>query len=232
MLINPEEMHDGWASEKKQLDYVMVYIKPEKFLDLLESKEMIKFSDPIIFDPKLMNNILDFTSSVINEKEDALCSESLVSLINNFSPSLIDKEYSSDDSLIKKSKDIINSNLGEVLKLDDVSAEFGMSKYQFIRAFKSVSGLSPYQYYINSKIEKSRELLDKYKDVYSAVAELDFTDLTHLNRHFKTDLRCYCIGICELRELKKGWSLPSVTARPCSHGNENTQNTTNKGLVI
>ncbi len=185
MLINPEEMHDGWSWEQNRLDYVMVYIKADKFLELRESPEMMKFSDPIIHDRKLMKNIMDFTSSVIYEHEDALCSESLVTLMNNFSGSLISRRIGSDDRLIKKSKEIINSSLNEILKLDRISDEFGLSKYQFIRAFKAGSGLSPYQYYINSKIVKARDILDKYRDAYSAVAELDFTDLTHLNRHFK-----------------------------------------------
>ncbi len=185
MFFNPEEMHDGWSWERNRLDYVMVYIKPDKFLDLIEAREMIKFPEPIIHNRKLLNNILDFTSAVIYEQEDALCSESLVNLMNNFSSPLLSSKCSPDDYLIKKSKDIINSSLSRVLKLDYISAEFGMSKYQFIRAFKSGTGLSPYQYYINSKIEKARDILDMYRDVYSAVAELDFTDLTHLNRHFK-----------------------------------------------
>ena len=185
MLFNPEEIHDGWSWERNRLDYVMVYIKPGKFLDLIEAREMIKFPDPVIHNSRLLDNILDFVNAVIYEQEDALCSESLVALMNNFSSLLLSSRYSQDDYLIKKSKDIINSSLSEILKLEDISAEFGMSKYQFIRAFKSGAGLSPYQYYINSKIEKARDIVEKYKDVYSAVAELDFTDLTHLNRHFK-----------------------------------------------
>lgn len=39
MLFNPEQIHDGNAGHYKEgLDYVMLYIKPELFLEGLEKK--------------------------------------------------------------------------------------------------------------------------------------------------------------------------------------------------
>lgn len=37
----------------------------------------------------------------------------------------------------------------------------------------------------NCKIEYAKQLIEKNSDVYSAVAECGFVDLTHLNKHFK-----------------------------------------------
>jgi AraC-like DNA-binding protein len=73
-----------------------------------------------------------------------------------------------------------------VLKLDDLSQEFDMSKYQFIREFKHHTGISPYQFFLNCKVEHAKQFIEKNKDIYTAVAECGFVDLTHLNRHFKS----------------------------------------------
>nr|WP_103104594.1 AraC family ligand binding domain-containing protein [Brevibacillus reuszeri] len=44
MLFNPEQTHDGMAHDETGLDYVMVYIDPQLFLEISEQKEC-GFSD-------------------------------------------------------------------------------------------------------------------------------------------------------------------------------------------
>nr|WP_275299053.1 helix-turn-helix transcriptional regulator [Clostridium sp. YIM B02500] len=81
---------------------------------------------------------------------------------------------------------MIYYNLENVLRLDDICRELNMSKFQFIRLFKANTGISPYQYFLNCKVEMAKKLIEKNRDVYSAVAECGFVDLTHLNKHFKS----------------------------------------------
>ena len=70
-------------------------------------------------------------------------------------------------------------------KLTDLAHEFGMSKFQFIRYFKEQTGITPYQFLLNSKIEEAKNIIEIGKDIHLAVSELGFSDLTHLNRQFK-----------------------------------------------
>ncbi|MGG1880241.1 AraC family transcriptional regulator [Paenibacillus cisolokensis] len=80
---------------------------------------------------------------------------------------------------------MIHASLNDVLKLDELSRELGMTKYQFIRAFKASTGISPYRFFLNSKLEHAKRIIEQKKDIYSAVADCGFVDLSHLNRHFK-----------------------------------------------
>lgn len=80
---------------------------------------------------------------------------------------------------------MLHSDLGNVLKLEEISKELNLSKFQFIRMFKSHTGITPYQYFLNCKIEHAKQLIEKNRDIYQTVAECDFVDLTHLNKHFK-----------------------------------------------
>ena len=73
-----------------------------------------------------------------------------------------------------------------MLNLGDISNELGLSKFQFIRLFKGRAGITPYQYFLNCKIERAKQLIEEKRDVYAAVAECGFVDLTHLNKHFKS----------------------------------------------
>jgi len=53
MLFNPEQVHDGRSQDKTGIDYVMVYINPKLFLEILGQKDMVKFPFPIIYNHRL-----------------------------------------------------------------------------------------------------------------------------------------------------------------------------------
>lgn len=185
MLFNPEQPHDGMAHDKTGIDYVMLYIEPKLFSELLERKDKLRFSDPIVYDKRLEQKILNLSDAVLNEKDEALCNELLLSLADSFQPDLFEN-YKKDNALTIKAKEMIHSNLENVLKLDDICKELDISKYQFIRIFKTSTGISPYQYFLNCKVENAKLIIEETKDVYSAVAGCGFVDLTHLNKHFKS----------------------------------------------
>jgi AraC-like DNA-binding protein len=186
MLFNPEQIHDGKAEHYKEgLDYVMLYIKPELFLEGLEKKEIIKFSNPIIYDEKIKQDILNLNSAILNEKDEVICSELYLNLVDNFSSKDFLIHYKNETEFIKKAKEMMYYELDNVLDLEQMSKEFNISKFQFIRMFKSNTGLSPYQYFLNTKLIHAKKYLDATKDLYATVVEFGFTDLSHLNRHFK-----------------------------------------------
>lgn len=186
MLFNPEQTHDGMAHDMTGLDYVMLYIEPQLLLEVTEKKDIVHFSTPIVYDFRLEQRILRLSNAILNEKDEALCSELLLSLTDSLVQTDLTTDYKKDNALIRKAKDLLHVNLENVLKLDEVCKELGLSKFQFIRFFKTHTGISPYQYYLNCKVEHAKHLIETKKDIYSAVAECGFVDLTHLNRHFKS----------------------------------------------
>ncbi|RPK08178.1 AraC family transcriptional regulator [Priestia endophytica] len=186
MIFNPEQAHDGMAHDKTGLDYVMLYIDPQLLLNVSEKKEIVRFSTPIVYDYQLEQQVLGLSHAVLSEQDEALCSELLLSLTDRLIHTNLSTDYKKDNALIKKAKDMIHYNLGKVLKLDEICTELHLSKFQFIRLFKAHTGISPYQYFLNCKVEYAKQLIEKNKDVYSAVAECGFVDLTHLNKHFKS----------------------------------------------
>ncbi|TCO69227.1 AraC family transcriptional regulator [Marinisporobacter balticus] len=186
MLFNPEQPHDGMAYDKSGIDYVMLYIEPILFLEILEKKDILCFSSPIVYNYRLEQRILSLSNAILRGNDEALCSELLLSLTDSFIQTNLCISYKKDCALIRKAKDIIHCNLENILRLDDICKELDLSKFQFIRLFKANTGISPYQYFLNCKVELAKQLIEKNKDIYSAVAKYGFVDLTHLNKHFKS----------------------------------------------
>ncbi|MFF2912697.1 helix-turn-helix domain-containing protein [Paenibacillus sp. NPDC057934] len=187
MFFNPEQVHDGMAHDKSGLDYVMLYIDTQMLLEGIGKKDIVRFSTPILYDNRLGQRVVNLSQAILSEKDEALCSELFLSLTDSLvlqtNLSLDDKK---DGSIIRKAKDMIYGNLEHVLKLDEICTELDLSKYQFIRLFKAHTGISPYQYFLNCKVERAKQLIEKNRDIYSAVAACGFFDLTHLNKHFKS----------------------------------------------
>ena len=186
MLFNPEQVHDGMAHDETGLDYIMLYIEPQLLLEAIEVKDLVRFSTPIVYDDRIEQNILNLSRAILSGKEEALCSELLISLTDSLIQTDLSTHYKKDDTLVRKAKDMLHTNLDNVLKLDEICKELNISKFQFIRSFKAHTGIPPYQYFLNCKIERAKHLIEENGDIYSAVAECGFVDLTHLNKHFKS----------------------------------------------
>ncbi|MCR8658796.1 helix-turn-helix transcriptional regulator [Paenibacillus endoradicis] len=185
MLFNPEQAHDGRAHDEEGLDYVMLYIDPQLILDVIEKKNIVRFSTPIVYDYRIEQRILSLSKAILSDKDEAYCSELLLSLTDSLIHNNLCADYKKDNELIRKAKDMLHNNLENVLKLEEICKELNLSKFQFIRWFSTHTGITPYQYFLNCKIERAKQLLDNNRDIYSAVTECGFFDLTHLNRHFK-----------------------------------------------
>lgn len=185
MLFNPEQSHDGMSHDQTGIEYVMLYIDPTVFSEIFEKKGLPHFSSPVIFDTDLRHMIINLSQAVLDEKDEAFCSELLLNLADCIRPNLGLNDRK-DDFMTRKAKDIIQCSLSDAIRLDDISKVLDISKYQFIRAFKASTGISPYQYFLNCKVEHAKQLIEKTGDIYTAVAEYGFVDITHLNRHFKS----------------------------------------------
>lgn len=69
---------------------------------------------------------------------------------------------------------MIYYELDNVLDIEQMSKEFNISKFQFIRMFKSNTGMSPYQYFLNTKLIHAKKYLDTTKDLYGCIVEFGF----------------------------------------------------------
>ncbi|MCY1626000.1 AraC family ligand binding domain-containing protein [Staphylococcus pettenkoferi] len=53
MLFNPEETHDGQSYDAQGLEYIMLYIKPAMLREALGLTTNVKFTTPIIYNPRI-----------------------------------------------------------------------------------------------------------------------------------------------------------------------------------
>ncbi|MEM9329323.1 MAG: AraC family transcriptional regulator, partial [Bacteroidota bacterium] len=82
--------------------------------------------------------------------------------------------------------DLIHGNYLSTLELDDISRYCGLSKFHFIRTFKTLYGLTPVRYINHLKAVKARELITSSDKPFSQIAlEVGFSELSSFTRFFK-----------------------------------------------
>lgn len=87
---------------------------------------------------------------------------------------------------LKQAVDYIHDHLAEDICLEQIADYLGLSRYHFCRLFKRSTGLSPYQYVIQCRVERAKQLLRKGGLSLGEIAvDCGFSHQSHLHHHFK-----------------------------------------------
>lgn len=84
-----------------------------------------------------------------------------------------------------QAKSLIDESITENLSLEKIAYQIGISKYHFIRVFKSVFGISPYQYQKRKRLELAKlDLLSGNEILFTAI-RYGFSDAPTFTKAFK-----------------------------------------------
>lgn len=87
---------------------------------------------------------------------------------------------------LRRVVEYLKTKLPEQVELQELSSLVGLSQWHFARAFKASTGLSPYQYQLDSRLQMAKQHLASTDLSLEAVAEATgFGDAMHLIRVFK-----------------------------------------------
>jgi AraC family transcriptional regulator len=80
----------------------------------------------------------------------------------------------------------IQDQLDADLTVSGIAHAVGVSRNHFTKLFKESTGQTPYQYVVDARVKKAKELLTTGKFTISEAAHhVGFVDQSHLTRHFK-----------------------------------------------
>jgi AraC family transcriptional regulator len=87
---------------------------------------------------------------------------------------------------MRRIRDFVEAHLETDIRLDMMAAVSGRSTEYFVRIFKATAGVSPYQYVLNLRIERAKELLGVEGSSIADVAlRCGFSHQEHLTRMFR-----------------------------------------------
>ena len=87
---------------------------------------------------------------------------------------------------LKQVTDYINTHLADDISLSELATRVKLSQSHFSHLFRQSTGKSPYQFLIQQRVDRARELLLKQDTTIADVAiSVGFYDQSYLSRHMK-----------------------------------------------
>jgi AraC family transcriptional regulator len=82
--------------------------------------------------------------------------------------------------------DYINERLDRKIELTDLAQLLGISQFHFSHLFKQAIGVSPYQYLIQQRIERAKQLLQQLdRSIMDVALDCGFNSHSHLSKQFR-----------------------------------------------
>jgi AraC family transcriptional regulator len=81
---------------------------------------------------------------------------------------------------------LVESDSARPVRLKDLAASAGMSRYHFLRVFRRLTGMTPYQYLISARMRRAAlELASTRRPVLDIALDSGFGDLSTFNHRFR-----------------------------------------------
>ncbi|MHA2938979.1 AraC family transcriptional regulator [Vibrio sp. RC27] len=192
VAINPSEVHTGFSGSPEGWRYRMFYFNMKSLNDTFENScfPLDPIIDrPVIHDETLFDTLLKLHIS-LEETSFQLTKESLYTVALE---KLFTKYGSPKQEMYKHictrssylARDYIHDNFElnpSLTELEDIS---NCSKFQLIKSFKTVFGVTPHQYLLLIKVFNAKTFLARGASCVETSLACGFYDQSHFTRNFK-----------------------------------------------
>jgi AraC-like DNA-binding protein len=91
-----------------------------------------------------------------------------------------------NETIVREAKALLEQNAAKATSMEKLAQHFQLSEKHFRRLFKSHTGLSPYQYYLQTRIHRAKEmLLGTTMSIKEIASALHFENPFHFSKAFK-----------------------------------------------
>lgn len=196
ITVNPGEVHDGAPLGGHARHWRMVYLAPCRVAAVLDDFAADgglpagEFSHPVIRNPCAASHFSALFRAVLQQRDDALglqADEALSLLLE----SLIDRRLPPSGvpvSPVARARALIDDDPAAPHTLALLAGEAGLSRFQLVRGFAQVTGLTPHAYVVQRRIQRARQCIAAGMPLAEAAAASGFADQSHMTRCFVRSL--------------------------------------------
>ena len=156
--------------------------RPENFCHCIDIEPISHFIETLLWEilKEVNSDFKDYT-----ENASSLLRCIFVALYRH-SPKSFPLEDNNISSTIQKVKQKIETNLSSEQTLDELAAEFHISRYYLAHTYKQITGYSIKNYRMLCRIAEARELLTNTSLSVSRISEsIGFPDTSNFSKYFK-----------------------------------------------
>ena len=204
MAFNPDDPHDGQATDGFGFTYRMIHIGPELVSAVLADAAgrpvgLPLFADPVLSDPVLAARLRRLHGALLGQatalRRDELLAGVVLAAARRAGTSSrraacpavagpAHREPADARRVARRARDLIAGRYRDDLTADDLTMVTGRSRFAVHRAFTHVYGMPPSDYQRQLRLRDARELIAAGTPISEAAALAGFADQSHLSRWF------------------------------------------------
>jgi len=198
------EPNTSLTASGKRVEVLDITISPALALQhavtmkLIPAKSMIAFSENVIQNDTRLDRILgDLISELEAESPGkeiivrALVEQLVVQLLRNYSAARLSEELELSrvglvDRRIRRSVELMYTQLDQDLSLKDVAAASYLSPFHFARLFKKITGSTPHNYLAGIRSTRAQRLLaESDLSITEIAARVGYLSASHFTKAFR-----------------------------------------------
>jgi AraC-like DNA-binding protein len=189
LAFAPGEVHAAAPLGASGYSYRMLY-PPAAYLDGASARlPDVRFRAPVIDDEGIRRAFLRVHEPVMEHE----CGEATAGALSDVLRRLVSGHGApgemgrrpADRAIADRARAILREHLAGRVTLAVVAAECGVTVFHLIRAFRRVTGVTPYAYLIQLRVNRAQLLLRAGAAVTDAAYSCGFSDQSHLTRIFR-----------------------------------------------
>ena len=184
LITNPQEIHANPFEPTGTVSFFTFYVSQD-FIAYCNEGQPVYFEQKTINDDGLFSQLHELSVKLSDTGESDTLENGFKSTLSMLAMKYGTAHVPEQNQSQLLFNDLLSGDNFEKFSLDDAAKKFGIDKFKFIRLFKYQTGLTPNNYFIYRRIEKSKLMLAEGKDLLSVAIDLGFYDTAHYCNHFK-----------------------------------------------
>lgn len=187
ITVNPAELHDGvpiGAHRSWSMLYFSQRIVGTVVDDLEEGRSAIReMHAPVVDDPRLASLFVAVRNAALHPQGQAAFEERLLMLFGHLF-GIVQRPASPPTGRLSQVRERIDDAPARPHALIELAALAGLSRYQTVRGFARLTGLTPHAYVMQRRLDTARRLIRQGSTLVDAAVEAGFADQSHMHRVF------------------------------------------------
>lgn len=184
-LVPPGVVHSGAPGSAEPWQYIAFYLAPELVPAASDGAKLV-LAAPVIDDPNLFAAGTRLAESLAGGDRAArnVAQQALLTRLA-LHGSADSAKASREPRKVTLARDYIRERLATTVRLDDLAAAVGLSKFHLLRTFKAFTGLTPWRYQVQLRLASARDLLRAGTPASQVALLCGFFDQSHFTRLFR-----------------------------------------------
>lgn len=190
ITVNPGEVHDGLPIDDQGRAWRMLYFDPAIMLDVLsdifDEKGVQEFHHPVLADGMAATQFLTLYALATSGQTNAALAQQnrlfllIESLVFDHG---VEAAYGVPDAL-RRVRALLDDVPADDVTLDDLARVSGLSRFQVLRGFSRLTGLSPHAYLMQRRADRARQFIRQGMALAETAVASGFADQSHMTRIF------------------------------------------------